>query len=122
MKKILTFLLLVAFCAQCFNNAFIVLSFYANQKYIASKLCENKYKPMLHCDGKCVLAKKLKQEENKDNQNPERKMENKNEVISSRSFFADAIFPFNKERKTYFDYVDDEINHYSPAIFHPPSA
>lgn len=42
----------------------------------------------MHCNGKCQMMKKLKQEEKKDQQNPERKSENKNEIaLSSRSFF-----------------------------------
>jgi hypothetical protein len=43
---------------------------------------------MLHCNGKCQLAKKLKQQEKKEQQNPELKLENKNEIFSSRSFFS----------------------------------
>ena len=31
-----------------------------NKKYIAEVLCENKDKPMMHCNGKCHLKKQLK--------------------------------------------------------------
>ncbi|MEZ4720402.1 MAG: hypothetical protein R2813_00830 [Flavobacteriales bacterium] len=37
--------------------------YWANKAYISKVLCENRDKPMLHCDGKCVLAQKLKQAE-----------------------------------------------------------
>ena len=53
---------------------------------------------MLHCNGKCLLAKKLKQEEKKDQQNPGRKLDGKNEVISSCSVLAEnfSFAPINK--------------------------
>ncbi|SHF19027.1 hypothetical protein [Pedobacter caeni] len=40
-----------------------MLAFKLNQDYIANALCENKDKPQMHCNGRCVLAKKLKQAE-----------------------------------------------------------
>jgi hypothetical protein len=46
-----------------------------NKKYIAEVLCENKDKPMMHCNGKCYLKKQLK----KANDIPE------NEPLSSPS-------------------------------------
>lgn len=76
---------------------------------------------MLHCDGKCVLAKKLKQEESKGQQNPELKLSIKNEVLSSKSFF---LYPFLQEQastKNYFIVSDNRTFDSSPSIFHPPA-
>ena len=121
-KKIFTFLLLAAFAAQCFNNVFIVFDFYANQKWIAAMLCENRYRPMLHCDGKCQLAKKFKQEQNKNDQNPERKPENKNEVFFFQSFFITACSFAGIFSKQYFTRPGGKpIDNYS-LVFHPPCA
>ncbi|MBS1573685.1 MAG: hypothetical protein JST09_00160 [Bacteroidetes bacterium] len=122
MKKVFAFLLLAAFAVQSFNNTFIVFSFYVNQKKIVATLCENRYRPMLHCDGKCVLAKKIKQEENKDNQNPERKPENKNEVISSKSFFATIQLTSCESSPKYILYMENEVSGDYISVFHPPSA
>ena len=74
---------LLSFLIQTFSTNLITADFYANQKYIAAALCVNKNNPEMKCCGKCQLTKKLKQEENKDKQNPGRKSENKEEVISS---------------------------------------
>ena len=50
----------------------IILAFKINQDYIASAFCENKDKPEIHCNGRCVLAKKLKQaEQNEEKQRTE---------------------------------------------------
>ena len=121
-KKIFAFMLLAAFAVQTFNNAFIVFNFYLNQQKIASTLCENRYRPMLHCDGKCQLAKKIRQAENNNNQNPERKLENKNEVISSKSFFTTGLCVTSVENRLYKCYVVKKLSSAHPSVFHPPCA
>ena len=120
-KKTFAFILLAAFVAQSFNNTFIVFSFYLNQKKIAATLCENRYRPMLHCDGKCQLAKKIKQEENKNNQNPERKLENKNEVVSSKTYFITGLYFLSKENTYFKRYSANKLEGASMPVFHPPS-
>jgi len=119
-KKVFAFLLLAAFAVQSFNNSFIVFSFYINQKKIAATLCENRYRPMLHCDGNCVLAKKIKQEEHNNNQNPERKFENKNEIISSKSFFAGLLYTACKKDIQFIHYSKDALSGSYIPVFHPP--
>ena len=112
---------MLAFLAQTFNRAVIVLDFYANRTYIAANLCENKDKPQMNCCGKCQLKKRLNKEDNKDKQAPERRNSNE-EVLSSKSFFASVevikiiekkIFP-DQDIKTTFDISTD--------FFHPPGA
>ena len=41
----------------------VMVWFEANQNMIAAEQCENRDRPMMHCNGQCVLAKKLKQAE-----------------------------------------------------------
>ena len=74
-------ILLLAFAASTFSKAVIVVDFYANQDYIAKNLCENRDKPMMHCCGRCQLRKRLNREANQDKENPERKAENKQEIL-----------------------------------------
>jgi len=74
---------------------------------------------MLHCNGKCQLAKKLKQEEKKDRQNPERKLENKNEVV----LFFDASSSENYQliaRHLYYIYAEKPAIARVIPVFHPP--
>jgi len=91
-RYLIALTLLAAFAVQTFSKAVIVFDYYANTAAFARK-CENKAIPKMHCNGKCQMMKKLKEEEKKDGQNPERKSENKVETISSRSFFATGHFP-----------------------------
>lgn len=60
-KRSVTLLLLVAVLAANFSYYFVYAGFELNKKYIATVLCENRDKPLLHCDGKCYFMKKIKQ-------------------------------------------------------------
>ena len=119
-KTLGAILLFFSFFAQTFQQAFTVLGFYANQSYLASKFCENRYKPMLHCDGKCILAKKLKQDEKKDQQNPERKLENRVEFFCWSSIAID-IPAYLFSHPYYSSAPDTKLTDLASSIFHPPS-
>jgi hypothetical protein len=73
---------MVVWCTQLSGRYFVILDFYLNQDYIARNLCENRDKPQMHCNGKCHLAKKLHEEDRKDQETPERKMENKSDFFN----------------------------------------
>lgn len=121
-KQFTAILLLFAISVQTFHKAIIVIEFYRNQEYIAKNLCENRFRPQLHCDGHCLLAKKLQQAEKKEQHNPDLKGENKQEVVSSKSFYPviatatiEPVTPhyaFNKGKPV--DFAED--------FFHPPGA
>jgi hypothetical protein len=121
MFRIITaFILLAAFSAQTFQRAWIVLDYYTNTSSFLAN-CENISRPVLHCDGKCQMVKKIKQEEKKSQQNPERKMENKNEVISSRSFFTTLEYKIPPSKSIAFSfYKAGRLTRRPSAIFHPP--
>jgi hypothetical protein len=122
MKKIAALFLLMAFSAQAFSQVIVILNFYIHQSSIAATQCENRYRPMLHCNGKCQLAKKLKQQEKKEQQNPELKLENKNEIFSSRSFFMIRVQIPTCYLAAYPDFSETKPIDRSLPIFHPPSA
>jgi len=111
---------LLAFAMQTFSRAFIVLDYFANTKAFA-KNCENKARPKMHCNGKCQMMKKLKQEEKKDEQLPERKGENKNEILSTRSFFADIPANSSTEITVIHNSISSGKETKMPrSVFHPP--
>jgi len=58
-------LLIVCIMSSGFSRFFVYAGFELNRNYIATKLCENRNKPWLHCNGHCYLMKKLKQAEDK---------------------------------------------------------
>ena len=108
--------------AQTFSGGLVMLNYYTNTGVFA-KNCENKARPKMHCNGKCQMMKKLKQQEKQDQQNPERKTENKIQVLSSKSFyfssveaFAIAVFKATPIEKNY------PVKDISYSFFHPPQA
>lgn len=122
-KQFTAAVFLIAFSAQIFSKAVIVVNFYANQAYIAKTLCINKADPKMRCCGRCQLSKRLKQEDNKERQNPNLKIEKGNEVISSKSFFASYQFQeVNAGVDVYPDYKAHKLVDRSQAVFHPPTA
>jgi hypothetical protein len=61
LRPISILLLLSLLVANC-SSMFVYMGFELNQRYIAKELCINQDKPEMHCNGKCYLMKKLKQE------------------------------------------------------------
>jgi Zn-dependent membrane protease YugP len=121
-KPAAAILLIIAFIAQTFSVGLVMLNYYTNTAAFA-KNCENKAKPKLHCNGKCQMMKKLKQEEKQDQQNPERKSENKIVVLSSKSFYCNSVdaiavifFKATPVEKFY------PVTDISYSFFHPPQA
>ena len=113
------FILLLAFVAQTFSKTFIVAGYYANTAAYA-KNCENKAKPKMNCNGKCQVMKKLQQEEKQDKQNPDRKTDNKEEVLSSKTFFT-TLHCSIPAIKTLYPLLDGSKAAEMPrSIFHPP--
>jgi hypothetical protein len=75
---------------------------------------------MLHCNGQCVLAKKLKQQEKSDRQNPEKKLQGKEEVVSSRSFFTASILSPSSFFANHPFLADKATVDQPTSVFRPP--
>lgn len=59
-------ILILLLMTQTFSKWVLILNYQVNKDYIAAKLCENKTRPQLHCNGKCLLMKKMKAAEEKE--------------------------------------------------------
>lgn len=72
-----------------------------NYRYIVEKLCENRAKPQMHCNGKCHLMKELKKAT--DEQNPAsdsrstKKVEREMPVHLAEAFLQ-VLAPTNEQR------------------------
>ena len=78
----------------------------------------------MHCNGKCLLMKKIEEQEKKERQQfPEMKMAAKSEIISSKSFYP-TTFPMKlaETKKDYFIHTIGSPIDRSALIFHPPAA
>lgn len=73
MRSFIAYVLLFAVMLPTLSPWGTVAYFHVNRTYIAKVLCENRDRPKLNCNGKCYLAKKLKQQqEKKDKETTER--------------------------------------------------
>jgi hypothetical protein len=87
------------------------------------KACVNKARPMMHCNGKCQMLKKMKKQEgNTDSNTPVPKFNQLEVVLSSKSFFPSISFIATKNNFTFYPYSDDFSSNYIGSIFHPPGA
>ncbi len=96
-----------------------------NQKAITNLFCENKDKPMLHCDGNCYLKKQLEKAENNKNKLPP--------VLKKLRFETETTledyFVFEKKPQIVIGNSLEKISLYSfislpkscpNQVFHPP--
>lgn len=86
-----------------FTRLFIYAGYEVNQKYIAEKLCENRNKPWLNCNGRCYLMKKIKQAEEKE-RSTERQVQ--------KNLFQDAYFTTSFAFKFHAQLLQQYPEHY----------
>lgn len=70
MKAFFSYLLILLVLLQTFSRTVLVMDFTLHRATITARFCVNKARPQLHCDGKCYFAKKLKQQEERENKVP----------------------------------------------------
>jgi len=121
-KRITAFVFFAAFLAQTSNKIIIIADYYTNSAAYA-KNCINKSRPMMHCNGHCQMMRKLQAEEKKDQENPENRGQNRNEIaLSARSFFPLVTLPVISSLNISIPvlYQCDPLIERSLDIFHPP--
>jgi len=122
LKQVAAILLLLGVLMQTFSKAMIVAEYQLNREYIAKNLCVNKSRPKMHCNGRCHMMKKMKQEEKQDQDNPERRAENKFEIICG-TFHTATIIPARSFSVVQYPvFQENTCTDYSPSFFHPPQA
>jgi hypothetical protein len=105
------------------NTALVIYAGYEmNKGYITEKYCENKDKPMMHCNGKCHMVKEIKKTASDD-----AKRQN------SLRAFAEDFFTVNPEETKHISdnlpiviskinspYLENYTYTLTTNIFHPP--
>lgn len=83
MKRSLAFILAVNILAQTLVNVGIGAYYHFNKEYITAKLCENRSKPQMHCNGQCYLSKQLKKAEEGESKAHKQMLKEKEEIVSA---------------------------------------
>ena len=122
MKFIVAPILIILIMTQVFSKWIVIVEFSMSRNYITKNLCENRYRPKMHCDGNCVLMKKMKKEEKQEQNAPGSfKTGISSVVLSSRSFFATIEHTVSLSSKSYLPVLNTgkPIDRTFP-VFHPP--
>lgn len=105
----------------------LYLDFEIRRDYIVANLCENRNRPMLNCNGKCYLAKKMAEAKKQEERQAESDYLSK--LIAANSDFSSFTTPgdakplfFSVFQKTVtFDYnTPFRASDATTDIFHPP--
>jgi len=122
LKKLVAIIALMGILLQTFSQVVIVAEYYANKDYIAKNLCENRDKPMMHCDGKCCLKKKLAKEAK--DQAPSSR--NQKEEHAVNLFCSNIKIDWRPTIQivtpnTYLSYNELGTASFHHSVFHPPT-
>lgn len=125
LNRVIIVILLTCVMGTYFSRDFAVASFELNQKYIAEKLCENKDKPWMHCNGRCYLMNKVKQAEDNEKKQESKDLRNSFQVIwymqpAAQQQRAALDADIAQRLKTHYAYAYN--NQYNASIFRPPKA
>lgn len=121
MKYTFVILLFTALLAQTFSRSIAMADYLFNLETY-KKNCVNKTKPMLHCNGKCQMLKKMKKQEGESGTNaPVPKFNQSELVLSSKSFFPRIEFFKLTNRAYYFTYSSPFSSNHISSVFRPPS-
>jgi hypothetical protein len=102
-----------------------VVDYIVNYEYISKVLCENKAKPMMHCNGKCHLMKELAKAA--ETENPKSSDKKQNTPIQEVLFFKEiksfsiVSFSFSTENKINSSYLELYSYLNTNSVFHPPT-
>jgi hypothetical protein len=120
MKQFFAIVLVSIILLQSFSKLIIIAGYELNKDYISKILCENRGKPMMHCNGHCQLKKQLNKDE-KQQQSPANPLKEKNEVQIFGNYspslpplsclLATENIPFNSSCNS---------SKHLLSIFHPP--
>ena len=119
LRNVTAYFLVVTLLSMNFSRCFIYAGFEANKKFIAASLCENKAKPKMHCNGKCYLAKKVKQAEEKEKSQERQSQKNnlQDALISRRVSLSPSVLSINIPAKAEIKFA---LPTQAADIFQPP--
>ncbi len=126
-KKYISLTLLVLISFKILVVPFVYLDFELRKDYIVKHLCENRFKPELHCDGQCYLAKTLTKiaeekatnEAEKQGQNIKKVLE---EVFEEQPVTLASSHFFTPKKATLFHYQSLSTSDFMDTLLRPPAS
>lgn len=118
-KVYINLILLAVVMLSSFSTALISASFKFNQPYIVARLCENRAKPEMKCNGKCYLKKQFEQENDHSNEN-RRTIMNKHTLNWTSQPVASSAFFLPESADMTYDMQFDLLEGFVNVVYHPP--
>jgi len=109
---------------QTFSKWLVVMEYHWNKNFISEKLCVNKAKPKMHCNGKCQMMKQLAEDEKQNSSNP---TNNTAKLKIQQLAFTDEmnqpVFPILTYVTLAYNEEPPLLKHIPPvsSVFHPPA-
>ncbi len=124
LRQIVAILFLLLTLFHPLSKVWIIITFNVNRCYIATYLCENRDKPEMGCNGKCCLAKKLRE---LGEQEPKNVPKATTETLETfylcqiECLKIDSLLPPAKEGycENYPSFISSS---FISSVFHPPKA
>lgn len=125
MKSILAISFLLALLWQPFYQAGYIGYWQINKEKIAKTECINRFKPMMHCNGKCQLYRQLKKaadEEAENNKLPLAvlKIKSPDTFIEIDAAWQPIVIITSKKENTFSNYSCLPFQGYSDELLRPP--
>lgn len=125
LNRVIVFILLACVISTYFSRDIAIASFELNQKYISDKICKNRDKPWLHCNGRCYLMKKVKQAEDNEKKQANKDLRNNLQALWYLLPAAPIQKPYIKDaiaQRFKIQYTFRYTNQYNTSIFRPPKS
>lgn len=120
LKFILVILLFSSLIAHTFSRSLVLADYLVNLESYKNA-CVNKAQPMMHCNGKCQMLKKIKKQEGESNTNvPAPKFNQQELILFSKSFYPTIEMFRTHVSKFFYAYKSSFNSNYISFIFHPP--
>ena len=120
MRIFIAFVFISAFLFQSLTKSVILVNYKLNKAAITNAYCENKAKPMMHCNGQCHLRKQLQKEEKKENSFPVSLKDKTDIQLYSES---ETFFSYENNIRVQSYLIGNTCCTYRKhllAVFHPP--
>lgn len=120
-RLLITCILFFSLIAQLFVSSFVVLDYKLNTRDY-TRNCENKTRPQMHCNGKCQMVKKMKEQQEKEEKRDNAKKEFASVLfVDTHAAFLLSPHSFESTLTHHAVYTFGSGANFFADIFHPPS-
>lgn len=119
--KFLTYILLAALTLQSFYRSIMAIDYQIHlPEYLAK--CINKDRPQLHCNGQCVLMKKIREKEKEETKKNMLVYEYSSLYVHKETILLKRYQPEEEASPLHFPpFLIDYRFTYHTSVFHPPA-